>query len=168
MNAVKKVSHFFDKLNDISGGITATLLVLVALAISVDVLLRYILGITFSGLFEISEFSLLWIAFLGAAWLLQKDGHINMDLILTHVKPKARAMTNIITYGVSTILFGMLTGYGIMVTWQDYQTNFIMGTVLAPPKWPIELIIPIGSFLLFIQLLNKTYAHVLNWKALGR
>jgi len=167
MNVTRQTGAIFDSVNSALAGVATVLLVLVALAIPVNVLLRYSLGISFAGLFELTEFSLLWITFLGAAWLLRKDGHVNIDLVITRLEPRSRILANIVTFSISTILFGIITWYGVKVTLQDFQTNFILGTVLEPPKWPVEAIIPIGSFLLFIQLLRKTYGHLVSWKALS-
>ncbi len=145
----------------------AALLVFVAIAISVDVLVRKFLGISFAGLLELTEFSLLWITFLGTAWLLQRDGHVSIDLVISRLNPRPRALVNLITSSTCTILFGVITWYGVKVTWQDFVTGFLMETVLTPPKWIIETIIPIGSFLLFIQLLRKTYGYLVSWKVLS-
>jgi TRAP-type mannitol/chloroaromatic compound transport system permease small subunit len=46
--------------------------------------------------------------------------------------------------------------YTVKLTLADYQANFILASILNPPKWPIEIIIPIGFFMLFLQLIRNT------------
>ena len=60
--------------------------------------------------------------------------------------------------------------YTVKLTAADYQGNFILASILNPPKWPIEIIIPIGFLMLFIQLIRnardfyKRYAYLSGMK----
>jgi TRAP-type C4-dicarboxylate transport system permease small subunit len=167
MKATERAWAIFDKTLTVLMVLAAVLVIFDTLAISVDVLLRYSIGSSWAGLFEISEYSLLWITFLSAAWILRIDGHIRVDLVLNRLNPKRRAITNIITSIVCVILFGVMIWYTIKVTLQDYQIGFNYPSVLRPPKWTIEIIIPIGYFLLFIQFSRIVYGRLKNWKALS-
>jgi len=166
MKITERFWAIFDKAITILMVLAAALIIFDALAVSVDVLLRKFLGITHTGLFEITEYSLLWMTFLGTAWLLKNDGHIRVDLVLNRLNPRHRAILNIIATIMCVILLGVLTWYSVKLTLHDYQAGIFLATVLEPLKWPIEIIIPIGYFLLFIELLRKTYGHLASWKAL--
>lgn len=166
MKPIKKFWASFDKTNTVLAAFAGVLLILLMLSISIDVSLRYFFGITFTGLLELSEFSLLWITFLATAWLLTKTGHVNIDFVINRLSPRPKVIFNIGIYLVSAIIFSIITWYGVKVTWQDFQLNTVMATILEPLKWPIEAIIPIGSFLLFIGLLRKTYEYILSWKTM--
>lgn len=167
MKVTKRAWAVFDKTLTVLMVLAAALVIFDTLAISVDVLLRYFIGSSWAGLFEISEYSMLWITFLSAAWLLKIGGHIRVDLLLTRFSPRQRAITNIITSIICVLLFVFITWYTLKLTLHDYQTGFFYPSVLRPPKWPIEIIIPIGYFLLLIQFLRITYGHLRNWKALS-
>lgn len=148
--------------------LACALVLLDTLAVSVDVILRYSLGITWTGLFEITEYSLLWITFLSTAWILKVDGHIRVDLLLSRLNPRNRAITNIVTSIICIILLGVLIWYSAKLTLNHYQMGTYISSILQPVKWPIEIIIPIGYFLLFIVLLRKTYGYLTSWKALSQ
>jgi len=88
--------------------------------------------------------------------------------VVSHLNPRRRAITNIVAYIICIILLGVVTWYSVKLTWHDYQVDTIVSTVLRPLKWPIELIIPIGSFLLFVQSLMKAYEHLTSLKAMSK
>jgi len=167
MKITERAWAIFDKIITILMVFAAALILFDALAVSINVLLRYLFGITHSGLFEITEYSLLWMTFLGTAWLLKNDGHIRVDLVLNRLNPRRRAITNITTSIICIILLGAVTWWSLRLTWYDYQADIILSSILQPLKWPIEIIIPVGFLLLFIELLRKTYGHLTSWKALS-
>jgi TRAP-type C4-dicarboxylate transport system permease small subunit len=143
------------------------LIVVDTIAVSLTVILRKTLGIGWSGYFELTEYSLLWIAFLPAAWLLKNDLHIRVDMIVSHLKPRPNATTNIVASIFCTVILAIITWYGFKLTWNDYHADIIVSTVLRPPKWPIEAIIPVAGFLLFIQSVLKTWGHLTGLKRIS-
>ncbi len=168
MRLIKQVLAVFDSVNNILAGMSCALAILIMLAVSTEVFIRSSLGISFTGLLETIEFSLLWMTFLGTAWLLRKGGHVNIDLILVRLNSKSRALLNVVTSGIAGVVFGIITWYTVQLTWQDYQSHYILATSMEPLKWPVEAIIPIGCFLLFIQLLRIAYGHVMTYKSLAQ
>jgi C4-dicarboxylate transporter DctQ subunit len=157
-----------DKIVTVLMVLAAALVLLDTLAVTIDVILRYSLGITWTGLFELTEYSLLWITFLSTAWILKVDGHIRVDLLLSRFNPRRRAITNIVTSIICIILLCVLTWYSAKLTLSHYQMGTYISSILQPVKWPIEIIIPIGYFLLLIVLLRKTYGYLTSWKVLPR
>ena len=159
-----KVKSIFDRTNSLLAILASVLLAFIALSLCYDITMRYLLGRTLPWLFEVSEYSLLWITFLGAAWLLRREGHVKMDLILNRLKPRTQAIVNIITSIVSALVCLLITWYSAKVTWHFFQTGSFLLSYLEAPKWPIMIIIPVGSFLLFIQFLRRTYGYLVRWR----
>ncbi len=158
----------FDKTVTVMMVMGAALIIIDMLAVSVDVIVRYLVGVSYTGLFELTEYSLLWITFLATAWLLKSGGHIRVDLLVERVPPRPRAIINIVASIVGVILLGALTWYGARLTVLDFQTGAYLSTVLSPVKWPIEIIVPIGYFLLLIDLLRKTNRYLTTLRTLPR
>ena len=168
MKVTKIAWSIFDKTLTALMVLACALVLLDTLAVTVDVLLRYSLGITWTGLFEITEYSLLWITFLSTAWILKIDGHIRVDLLLNYLNPRHRAIMNSISYIIGIFLLVLITWYSLKITLYDYQESIILPTYLKPSKWYLEIIVPVGYFLLLIEMLRKTYGHLTRWKALSR
>jgi len=145
----------------------AAIIIIDMLAVSVDVILRYTLGITYTGLFEIMEYSLLWITFLATAWLLKINGHIRLDLILDRLNPRGKVITNLATAVICEILMGFLIWYSVKLTVHDFINGTYLSTVLQPVKWPIEIIIAIGYILLFIVTLRRIFDNLKIWQGLS-
>ncbi len=145
----------------------AAIIIIDMLAVSVDVILRYTLDITYTGLFEIMEYSLLWMTFLATAWLLKINGHIRLDLILDRLNPRRKVIANIATSVICEILMGFLIWYSVKLTVNDFIYGTYLSTVLQPIKWPIEIIIAIGYILLFIVMLRRIIELVKTWQSLS-
>jgi TRAP-type C4-dicarboxylate transport system permease small subunit len=161
MKMAEKFWSGFDKTVTAMMVMGAALIIIDTLAVSIDVIVRYITGVSYTGLFELTEYSLLWITFLPTAWLLKTGGHIRVDLLADRLEPRPRAILDSIASIIGVIVLGALTWYGAKLTVLDFQTGLYLSSILAPVKWPIEIIIPIGYFLLLVDLLRKTYHHLL-------
>jgi len=81
MKTLQKAEFIFDKIIDYMLTAAAVIIVLDALAVSMDVILRKVIGFTWSPLYEIITYSLLWMTFLGTTAIMRKNGHVKMDSI---------------------------------------------------------------------------------------
>jgi|WetSurMetagenome_2_1015567.scaffolds.fasta_scaffold791541_1 C4-dicarboxylate transporter, DctQ subunit len=156
MRTLQKVEFIFDKIIDLMLTLAAVIIVLDALAVSMDVILRKVIGFTWSPLYEIITYSLLWMTFLGTTAIMRKNGHVKMDSITGILSKKNEALLNVISHSVCILVAAVMLFYTIKLTTADYQGNFFLASILNPPKWPIEIIIPIGFFMLFLQLIRNT------------
>jgi TRAP-type C4-dicarboxylate transport system permease small subunit len=157
MKPAERFWSVFDKTITAMMVLGAALIIIDTLAVSIDVIVRYVAGVSYTGLFELTEYSLLWITFLATAWLLKTGGHIRVDLLADRLEPGPRAILDSIASIIGILLLGALTWYGARLTVLDFQTGLYLSSILSPVKWPIEIIIPIGYLLLLIDLLRKTY-----------
>ena len=163
MKLLNKSTILLDRTIGVSFYFAAVLIIFMMLAISAEVLIRSVFGDPLSEMFEIVEYSLVFLTFLGGAWVLKKEGHARMDLLLSRLRPRSQAMLNIITSIICAIMWGLITWYGAKVTWENFQIGYYLNTILAPPLFPILAVIPVGSFLLFVQFIRRTYSFVKVW-----
>ena len=129
-------------------------------SIFADVTLRYSINRPITWVFEATEYSLLYITFLGTAWLLKKEGHVKLDLLLNMLKPKTRTFLNIITSILLALVCLLLTWYGTASTIDHFQRGVTSVKYYEPPIFIFLMIIPIGGLLLFIQSIKRTYGYV--------
>ena len=157
---VTRITSGFDRFNGFLTIIAAVLSVLIMLAVTITVVTRYFFDFVPKGWFELWEYSIVYITFLGSAWLLNREGHVVMDVVTSHLKPKAQNILNI----VSSILGAMgclaLTYWGILVTVESGLAGHLeLYGELYPPEWTILWIIPFGSLLLSIQFMRRIYRY---------
>jgi len=152
-----KVMRIVDRIIDIGAILSAAIIVFALFAVNVEVFMRYFVGEVLTWVIDITAILLIFMTFLGGAWLLRKDGHVVMDIVVIRLNPKTQSLLNIINCTVVTILCAVMIWYGTKSTWFHYQMGIWIPTALETPKWIVLSIIPLGSFLLFIQALRKTY-----------
>ena len=111
---------------------------------------------------EVSEYTMLYITFLGAAWLLREEGHVRVDIVLDLLKPRSQSLLNGITFFFGIIVCSVLLFYGTWITWLHYQKGLHTFTALKLLKWPFLMVIPFGSLLLVIQFIRSTHRY---WKS---
>ena len=113
-----------------------------------------------------TEYSLLYMTFLGTAWVLKREGHVRMDLVLNRLNPTSQALANVLSSIAGAIICLVITAYGVKVCWDLYQSGQYFAAFLKPPKFIILAIVPVGCFLLFIQFLRRTYGYSKDLRAL--
>lgn len=159
MNLLRKVTAIFDRTMDVFSVLAGVLLLVVMLLVSTDIVFRYFLVSPILGVDEISEIIMLYITFLGAAWLLRKEGHIRIDILSARLKPRTQMWLNVIASIAGVIVSLVLVWYGTLVTLDVWQRGIINPTILRPPRAAIFVIIPAGSLLLLLQFLRRVWSY---------
>ena len=131
------------------------ILSLVMLSVCLEVFLRYFLNLPQVWVIELSEYALLYITFLGAAWVLRSDGHVTVDLFTALMRPKTRAICTFASFIVCFIVSLILFVYGIRVTWGHFSQGIYNPTILEMPKAAILVVIPLGGITLLIQSIRS-------------
>ena len=166
MKLLRKTGSIFDSTITLLAIFAGVLTGFATLAVGFGVAIRTVGGTPQVWVIEITEFILLWVTFLCAAWLLKKDGHVVIGVLLDQISEKKRALLNIITSILSALICLVLAWYSAFLTLDHFQRGVTAATFIEPLKAPILIIIPIGSFLLFIQFLRRSYGYLESWRAL--
>jgi TRAP-type C4-dicarboxylate transport system permease small subunit len=146
----------------------AIIIIFDAIAVSQDVIIRKFFDFTWAPLYEIMTYSLVWITFLGTTAIMRMQGHVKMDSITGRLPLKIQALVNLITSCLCTLLLAGIVFYTVRLLISDIQTGFTLASILNPPKWPIEIIISIGFFMLFIQVIRNGYGYYKTYKDISR
>jgi TRAP-type C4-dicarboxylate transport system permease small subunit len=97
-----------------AGAAGATLLFVgMTLAICAEVLLRYGFTSPILWVVEPSEYALLWITFLGAAWVLRHGGHVRVDILLQYLSPAALRVCGLFSAGAGAVTTLVLLVFGV-------------------------------------------------------
>lgn len=167
MGLLKKTHGAFNRATDILASLASLLIFLIVVAISFSVATRFLFGMSWVGLVELSAMSLLFITFMGTTWVLRKNGHTTMDFVVKQFSPRTQAFFHMITSMFCALICLVLVWYGAEVAW----TRFMKGTYLFShvniPDAYFLFIIPIGSFFLFVQFLIRTYGYFQSWRDTG-
>jgi len=164
MKIQSKIALIFDRVLNILAFAAGTILILAMLSVIIGVVARYCFERPQIWVIECTEYSLLFVTFLGTAWLLREEGHIKVESVLARLNPKTQRIINIVTSATCAIIFFIITLYGVKTTWTYVKLNYHLPTILAPPQYIIIAIIPLGSSLLLIQFLRRTYKYLISQK----
>lgn len=114
-----------------------------------DVLGRKLLSKTIPGTFELSEYILSVFILLGAAYTQQVKGHVGVDFITNRLSPRIRTLCQIFTTLLSLIIITILVWQG----WIEGIRERTVSDMLRIPQSPFRLLVAIGGFLLWLELM---------------
>lgn len=161
MKLPRKIIAGFDRVIDFLAYLACGLLVFALVAVSVEIIFRYFLNRPSIWVTEVTEYILLYITFLGAAWMLKKEGHVKVDLLANRLSPRNMALLSFANSIIGSAACLAITWYGSVTTWLNFQQGTFIVGLLGTPKFAVLIVIPIGSFMLFIQFLRRTHEY---WK----
>jgi len=164
---ITKLHNLFDTVVDGAAFIAGIILGLVTGLVCVDVVMRYFFNKPIQGALESSEYGLLFLTLLAAAWLLKKNKHVRMELLIHKLKPITQAYINGVTSIICVWICGIITYYGMLVVIDRFETGHRLATTLEPLSYPLMSVIPICFFLLVIQFILSAYGYFVEAKALG-
>ncbi|MCX5832379.1 MAG: TRAP transporter small permease [Deltaproteobacteria bacterium] len=129
------------------------------LLINFDLFMRFAFRAPIAGLTEVTEIFLLYMTFLGAAWLYKDDGHVVVDIVLYNLVSKSLAKKILILQNhiIVGIISGILVYYGSLTTFDHYMRGAYNPTILETPIALAIAIIPVGSFILLLEVLVKIF-----------
>jgi TRAP-type C4-dicarboxylate transport system permease small subunit len=145
----------FDRIIRFFAVVAGVLLLLITLFVSYSVILRY------SGLrppiwiLQFTEYGLLWITFLAAAWLLRHEKHIRIDTLVMRFGPKTRQIFNVIVSVLGIAVSFVIFWFGTQKTLDLHARQIMDVKGVIVPLYPLFLIIPLGGLMLLIQFLRN-------------
>jgi TRAP-type C4-dicarboxylate transport system permease small subunit len=123
--------------------------------VCIDLALRYFFNSPLLWGTEVTEILLLYITFLGMAWVFREDGHVVIDVFTSKAVGRKKKILNGISYFLVGIVSVVLIYYGFYATWDHYSRGVFNPTVIETPIALIIIVIPIGSIPLFLEVLIK-------------
>ena len=153
--SLDRIRRFFSWLNLGCAIVGASLLFFIAAIICFEVLARALGGSSRLWVIEVSEYSLLFITFLGAPYLLEKNMHVVLDLVYDSFSRRPRILVQLFNSGIGLLVCVVLTIVGVQVVLDQLATGTREVTVMRPLSWWITASLPIGSGLMSFQFLDK-------------
>ena len=155
MTAGKKIIRIFDSVLDAGAALSGALLVAVMLLTSIKVFFRYGLREGLMGVDQISGTLLLYIAFLGAAWVLRREEHVTIDLLVTQLGPRNRRWLTCANSVLGALICLVVAFYGTVEAVTSWQRGILIPAEIEIPRVINLGVIPLGAFLLCLQFLRR-------------
>jgi len=164
MKIVSRFWALFDRINSVMAACGMAVLGFILLAVVWEVITRYFLGKGTMWVEEIGEYSMLFMTFLAAAWLLKMDGHVEMDIVVARFSKRTQVIVRAVMSWVGAAICLVMAYSGADVAFDHLQRGLHQPTPVEPPDFPLFVVIPLGFFLLFIQFLRRGYASFVAWR----
>lgn len=158
----------FDKCLEAMCAIAKLIIAFIMFSVALDFLFRYILNRPMVWVIPLSEYSLVYITFLGAAWLLREEGHVTMETFVEKLGERGRVLVGIGSSIVGIVVSIIFTWYGAVTTYDHFRRGIYESAVMEIPIAPVLAVIPIGSFFLLIQFLRRIGKSFRTGKAAGK
>ncbi|MEA1946096.1 MAG: TRAP transporter small permease [Thermodesulfobacteriota bacterium] len=164
MDFLSKMGRILDRLMEGFAWLAGLLMMFSLITVCIDVVMRYFFNRPTGWVLQFSEYILLYIPFLAAAFVLREESHIRIDIVLNRLTGKARSLINMVTSLLSCLVLAILTYYGTYITIDFYQRKVPTLKYLKIPEFLVIMVIPIGCFLFSIQFIRRAYRY---YKASG-
>lgn len=144
----------FSRINLICAIVAAGLLFGIATIVCFEVIGRALGAPSHLWVIEASEYALLFITFLGAPYLLEKNSHVVLDLLLNHLSGTPKRVAQFSNATIGFAVCAVLTWVGIGVVTEQFSVGVREVTVMRPESWWITAAMPIGTALMTVQFLD--------------
>ena len=136
---------------DALGHVGGLILAVMAGAVFLQVVLRY-LGLTgIDGLEEVPRFLFVWLVMIGSASAMQRGQHTALDYFVNAAGPRTRALLLVFTNAVGIFLFLYLIKLSLVLV-PNAQLQTSPGLDL-PLSW-VFAAVPVGSFLIILPMVR--------------
>jgi len=155
------LSRLIDAINARIGQAASWLVLVVVLISAGNAVVRKLFNISSNGLLEIQWYLFSAIFLLAAAYTLQKNEHIRIDLLVGKLSARGQAIVDI----VGTLLFLMpvcylLISFGWLMFLDAWNSGEMSSDAGGLVRWPVFLLIPVGFALLMAQGLSELIKRV--------
>ena len=138
-------ARLYDGLGLLGGVVLAAM----ALAVFVQVLLRYVFTYALDGLDEVPRYLFVWLVMIGAAAAMHRGEHTALDYFRQRLAPRGRALAVIVTNGVGMLLFlSLIKTSFVLVPNSNLQSSAGLGL----PLGYVYAAVPVGAVLILLPM----------------
>jgi len=149
--------RLFRRLNAPFSFVSAALTALMMLTVVYDVIARVVFRAPTLWVLDINEYMLVYVTFIPAAWILLRDGHVKVELVVDRLAPRARRIWAFIGDLMGLVYCVVLAWQGWLVAWDALRGGYQFSTALSMPQFPIFVIIPVGAAWLGLAFLVRLW-----------
>lgn len=154
-----------------SGHLVAWMLVPLVLGLSYEVAARYLFNAPTLWAYDMTFMLYGSFFMLGAAYTLQRKGHVRTDTFYGNWSPRTQATVDLVCYALMFFPFvAALAFVGWGYFWKAYVTNeTFVSSAWQPVTWPFRLSLPLAGALLMVQGVSECLKclHTLRTGAWG-
>lgn len=151
--SAQRFLRFADNISTWSGKVSAWLICVLMLVVSVEVFKRYMLNAPTAWIFDLNSMLYGTLFMMCGAYTLSQDGHVRGDFLYSNMRPRTQASLDLALYflfflpGIVALVYA---GYSFAAeSWAINEHSNV--TADGPPVYQFKAIIPIAGALVMLQ-----------------
>ena len=140
------------------GGAAALSLGLAALLVAFDVVARNLNIVTLAWVVDVTEYSLPFATFLAAPWLLYRNEHVRLDLLLSAVPRRVARAIDRGADVMGLLICLVLLWFGLYVILDSARHGSMVDKTLSFPEWWLYVPVPVCFALLAAEFVRRLFA----------
>jgi TRAP-type C4-dicarboxylate transport system permease small subunit len=145
----------YHRLMQACGALAALSIGAVALLVTFDVVARNLGLANLPWVVEVSEYSLPLATFLAAPWLLYRNEHVRLDMVLTALPRRAARLLDRLADLVGIAVSLVFVWYGVRVIADSRALGSMVFKTLVFPEWWLFVPVPLCFALLAVEFLRR-------------
>jgi TRAP-type mannitol/chloroaromatic compound transport system permease small subunit len=147
----KGFADWIDVINEWVGRMISFLIIPMTLITTIEVILRYVFNRPTIWAWDVNMMLLGAFTVLTGGYTLLKGGHVAMDIFVSRLSLRIRALLALITSVLFFFSIGLLVWQGGIASGESFMTREQINSIWGPPLYPLKLLWPVGAFLLLLQ-----------------
>ena len=137
----------------IATSIAVILMLVMMLVVCSDVFMRYVAGRPLRWAYDfVSLYVTVGVFFLALSASCRENAHIGVDILISRLPPRARAVSALAGNLVGMGLFGLIFWFGLQRAWDSVVEHEVLDGLILWPTWPSNMVVPVGMALLECRL----------------
>ncbi|MGV6875710.1 TRAP transporter small permease [Pseudochelatococcus sp. B33] len=128
----------------------------------IKVVLRSIFNYGILGVDQISGTMMVYLTFLGAAWVLRNEGHVSVDLLTSAVPARVERGLHVVASIVAAAVCFTMTYFSFVTVRLSLQRGVMVAAELEIPRAINLAVIPLGCALLGIEFIRRARRYYLG------
>jgi TRAP-type C4-dicarboxylate transport system permease small subunit len=149
----------FDRLLAALSYLAGGILLFMGASVLYEVFMRYLFNLPTRWVIEFSEYMLLYMALLAGAWVLKREEHVKVEMLVEALPRKAQAVLHAVTSWVGALVCALFFWYSASLVWEQFHTGEVLFRAVHVPKWAVLVSIPIGLLLLTVQFVRRAFVQ---------
>ncbi|KAE9632369.1 TRAP transporter small permease [Parasedimentitalea maritima] len=133
--------------------LAAILFVVAGIMLTYEVAARYFFVNPTIWAAELSQGCLIWGALIASPWCLRERRHIRITAVIGHLPRSGRIVADVFAMAAVAVFSSIVGAYGWKIFHESFVRGRTTGSMLDLPIWIVELAVPFGFAVLFIQSL---------------
>lgn len=150
-----RILKFIDSMSRFTGKLFSFLALAIIFVIMYEVVARYFFDAPTVWATEATAMFCGIFLVMGGAYVLEMNGHVNVDIIYSTFSRRKKALADILTSPLVFLYFIVITYTGGVYALEAWEFKETTGTVANLPVYPIKIAFFIAALLMTLQMIAK-------------